>query len=150
MKRRRGRPTGMKMAQESKDMISESKTGQKLSEKIKRLISDGVRRKHETGAPIELLMKTDLEECGRFKDRFGYMVIDIPNPIVGAVTYKQRYHVAIMEKHIGRKLLPGEEIHHWGEKDDNRFIMLSLCKDRAEHTAMDKLKKLFLEGCEED
>ena len=148
MKRRRGRKKGYKMSTESKLKTSISKTGQKHTEETKQRISDGVRRVHDTGAPIEILMQTDLSECGRFKDQFGYMVISIPNPIVGAVTYKQRYHCAVIEKHIGRKLLAGEEIHHWGRKEDNRFEVLSLCKNREEHTVKDRLKKLFLDGCE--
>ena len=148
MKRRRGRPTNFKMTKKSKDKIAKSKTGQKHTEETKQRISDGVRRVRDTGAPIEILMQTDLSECGRFKDQFGYMVISIPNPIVGAVTYKQRYHCAVIEKHIGRKLLAGEEIHHWGRKEDNRFEVLSLCKNREDHTVKDRLKKLFLDGCE--
>ena len=146
---RRGRPTGYKLSQESKDKIAASRTDQKHSEETKQKIRDGVRRKHSPGAPIELLMKTDLTECGWFIDRFGYVVVNIPNPIVGELTYKQRYHVAVMEKYLGRKLLPGEEIHHWGKKEDNRFALLRLCKNREEHTECDRLKKLFLKGMEE-
>ena len=149
-RKRRGRPTGFKLSQESKDKIAKSKTGQKHSEETKKLISDGVKKYHETGAPIKLLLRTDLDECGKSKDQFGYIVINIPNPIVGAATYKQRYHVAIMEKYLWRKLLPGEEIHHWGDKDDNRFKMLSLCKNRSEHKVKDRLKKMFYAGCEEE
>ena len=144
--KRRGRPTNFKMTQKSKDQIAASKTGQKHTEETKQRISEGVKRVRDTGAPIEILMQTNLSECGRFKDQFGYIVIGIPNPIVGAATYKQRLHVAIMEQHLGRKLLAGEEIHHWGEKDDNRFELLSLCKDREEHTEKDRLKKVFLDG----
>ena len=150
MKVRRGRPTNFKMTEESKNKTALSRTGQKHKEETKQLISDGVRRKHSPGAPIELLMRTDLSECGSYTSSHGYIIIDIPNPIVGSPTYKQRYHVAIMEQFLKRKLLPGEEIHHWGEKCDNRFELLSLCKNRAEHTVMDRLKKMFLDGCEED
>lgn len=142
-KRRRGRPTDFKMSERSKQMIREKKLGQKHSEETKKKIGEGVKRYHETGAPIEVIMKTDLDECGKFKDSAGYMRICIPNPIVGAETYDQKYHVALMEKKFGRKLRRGEEIHHWGEKDDNRPMMITLCWNKTEHCVLDKAKRIM-------
>lgn len=150
MKRRRGRPIGFKMSEESKEKTRQSKLGHKHKEETKQKISDGVKRFHETGAPIEVLLSADLDKCGKSKVPSGYIIIYIPNPIVGEPSYKQRYHVAIMEQFLERKLLPGEEIHHWGRKDDNRFELLRLCKDRVEHNECDRLKKMFMDGCDEE
>lgn len=142
IKKRRGRPIGFKMEQESKDLIAKAKTGQKHKQETKDKISAGVLKVHETGAPIELIMSVDFYECGMFKDKRGYIRIDIPNPD-GGVTYTQLYHVAIMERKIGRKLRRGEEIHHWGEKDDNRLGMITLCTSRPEHNILDRAKGII-------
>ena len=142
-KGKRGRPVGFKMDQESKDLIAKAKTGQKHKEETKKKISDGVKKFHETGAPIELIMSVDFDECGKFKDKRGYVRIDIPNPVVGEMTYTQLYHVAIMERRLDRKLRRGEEVHHWGEKDDNRPSMITLCTLRREHNILDRAKKII-------
>jgi hypothetical protein len=43
-------------------------------------------------------------------------------------------HVLVMEKHLGRYLVPPEEIHHINEdKTDNRLENLHLCRDKSEH-----------------
>jgi len=144
-KRGRGRPKGFKMKECSKKAIALSKTGYVMSEETKKKISDGVRRAHEVGAPIEVLMEADLEKCGQFKNG-EYISIGIPNPVFGEPSYQQRLHVAIMEQFLGRKLKRQEEIHHWGNKDDNRFEMLALCKTRREHMMLDKIKNRTLKG----
>ena len=144
MKRRRGRPTGYTMNEESREKVRKSRLGQKMKQETKDKISAGVLRAHETGAPIEVIRNTDLDKCGTYKNNHGYMMICIPNPILGTSSYRQRLHVAIMEKKLDRKLRRGEEIHHWGEKDDNRLHMITLCHTRRAHTILDKAKKIMV------
>lgn len=46
-------------------------------------------------------------------------------------------HKLIMEKHIGRPLMKGEEIHHIdGDTSNNNIMNLKLCESRAEHRAL--------------
>ena len=43
-------------------------------------------------------------------------------------------HVLVVERAIGRRLVPGEQVHHInGVKTDNSPMNLQLCKDNAEH-----------------
>ena len=137
--RRPGRPTGFKCAYNTKSSISFGKTGDQHTETTKKKISDGVKGEHETGAPIKVLMKTDLSKCGKVYDG-RYVNVVIPNPIVGEPSFKMRFHTAVMEQSLGRKLLPGEEIHHWFSKTMNDRRYISLAKDRIEHKRLDKIK----------
>ena len=51
--------------------------------------------------------------------------------IKGVVYLEHRY---VMEKHLGRKLKPGEEVHHLDFNPHNNTVEnLVLCKNRAEH-----------------
>ncbi len=61
-------------------------------------------------------------------------------------------HVLIMEQHLGRKLLPGESIHHLnGIRTDNRIENLYLCKNKSEHSRIEEsckrlIKDLYIAG----
>lgn len=59
----------------------------------------------------------------RWKDeRSGYVYIQAPPP-----TYKMFEHQYVMEQTLGRKLFPGENVHHKnGIRDDNRPENLEL------------------------
>jgi Uri superfamily endonuclease len=142
-----GRPKGHKLSEETKRKISETMTGRKQSEEVRKKIGQAVKTKHnlKTSPPIEVLMKTDLSKMTKGKSKKGYVILYIPNENPGQKQYQIREHVAIIEKELGRKLVKGEEIHHFGEKDDNRRHMIHLCKDREEHSALDRLKKRMME-----
>ncbi len=60
---------------------------------------------------------------GRYK-KDGYIFIYKPkHPYCSQIGYV-REHRLIVEKQIGRYLLPKEKCHHLGKKDDNRLHML--------------------------
>jgi hypothetical protein len=66
---------------------------------------------------------------GKLKDRNGYVLLNVPNHPHGSAG-NGRYiheHRYVMEKHIGRYLLPDETVHHKnGIRDDNRISNLEL------------------------
>jgi len=86
--------------------------------------------KHHSKETIEKMIQSKLGsnnpnwEGGRYKDNHGYIFIYKPNhPFCNSRGYV-REHRLVVEKEIGRYLLPKEKVHHLGEKDDNRPQML--------------------------
>lgn len=77
---------------------------------------------------------------GKFLDTRGYILIqnkNHPSAVAGYI----RKHRLIMEKHIGRYLLPKEIVHHInGIKTDNRIKNLILFKSQSEHIIWHKNK----------
>lgn len=60
----------------------------------------------------------------------GYVLIKTP------LNGWRRLHIVRMEEHLGRRLLPGELVHHKnGRKNDNRLRNLELMQ-RGEHTSL--------------
>lgn len=67
----------------------------------------------------------------------GYILIASPGHPYAENRGYVREHRLVMEKHIGRYLLPKEDIHHLNEdKTDNRIENLVLFKNRSEHIKM--------------
>jgi hypothetical protein len=136
---RRGRPTGYKMSEESKEKTRQTKLGTERPEKVKQKISDGVKNRN-TGAPIEIIMMVDLSKCNKVLQR--YWNIYIPNPVSGKRGWWMREHVALIEKEIGRKLLPNEEVHHidLDKKNNNRnnIILVNGTTHKKYHTIIRK------------
>lgn len=64
---------------------------------------------------------------GRRKTKYGYWIIHSPNHPYVDKTGCVRENRLVMEKYIGRFLLPNEIVHHInGNKDDNRIENLEL------------------------
>lgn len=79
---------------------------------------------------------------GRFERKDGYIAINIGNCV-----YKLE-HDLIMEKHIGRKLEPGEDVHHINRiRNDNRIenlLLLTKAEHNREHFRDRQLSKTSL------
>jgi hypothetical protein len=136
---RRGRPTGFKMTAESKEQIRQTKLGTTRSEVTKARISAGV-RKRNTGVPIDILMNTDLTACHKVLNN-RYMNVFIPNPVFGLDGWSMRLHVAIIEQHLGRKLLPGEDTHHIDENKLNNDINNLVVLKHQSHCRLHRIMK---------
>jgi len=73
---------------------------------------------------------------GRQYDKHGYVLVYAKgHPRARkprcAYTYE---HILVMERHLGRYLLPGEVVHHInGENGDNRIENLELFESNAQH-----------------
>lgn len=70
-------------------------------------------------------------KTGRWVDREGYIIVQNQAETGGK---KVREHRLVMERHLGRKLLPDEVVHHINHKrDDNRLENLELIVGSGNH-----------------
>lgn len=66
----------------------------------------------------------------------GYILVWSPDHPHADNHKRVREHRLVMEKHLGRYLLPKEDIHHKnGIKTDNQLKNLELLSSRSEHIA---------------
>lgn len=73
---------------------------------------------------------------GRTKNRYGYILIRIPDHPRASKGGLVMEHRLVMESHIGRYLKPSEAVHHKNFiKDDNRIENLELMT-HSEHKAL--------------
>ena len=80
---------------------------------------------------------------GRKLDSAGYMMImNKEHPNTGVSGYI-REHRVVMEKHLGRYLLPTEVVHHIdGNKENNNIVNLLLFPNNSEHMKLEyKIRK---------
>jgi len=70
---------------------------------------------------------------GKYKNLRGYIYILMPeHPFCKKSGYVKRATL-VMEKHLGRYLIPPEFVHHKNAPDDDRIKSLHLCANQSEH-----------------
>lgn len=81
---------------------------------------------------------------GKYKAPSGYVFVLVPGHPYGKDYGYVREHRLVMEKHLGRYLMPHEVVHHKNEiKDDNRLENLELISSNAEHMRLHGKKRCF-------
>lgn len=72
---------------------------------------------------------------GRRLDKDGYVLVLCPGHPYANNNGYVREHRLVMERKLGRYLLPGEVVHHKGEKTDNDPDQLELYSSNGKHLA---------------
>jgi len=130
---------GFKHTEESKKKIGELHRGMKFSEDAKlkmRLSHLGKKFSEATKLKMSLAKLGEKHhnwKGGRSKLGNGYIEFLQNNHPFANKRGHVLEHRLVMEKHIGRYLLPEEVVHHDGEKDDNRIEKLQLFENKKKH-----------------
>jgi hypothetical protein len=112
---------GKTCPQEIRDKISKSLTGIPLSLEHRKAVSQAMRGMNRSSK--NPMWKGGIKRTGK------YVSITLPN---GIYLNEHRY---LMEKFLGRKLLPKEVVHHInGRRDDNRLENLVVMNESAHHS----------------
>lgn len=93
--------------------------------------TDAHRQRISDGARAAWATKRIRKPLGsRRLDAHGYWLVKVRE---GGGRWDKE-HILVVEHAIGRRLLPGEQVHHInGVKTDNRLDNLQLCRDGSEH-----------------
>jgi len=121
---RRGRIESVLLSHEKgkiKYGMNKGKKGKPITPEMRKKMVAGIRKKWEGH---------------KTSHNLGYILVNID----GQQTLEHR---VVMEKHLGRKLKPTEDVHHInGNKKDNRIENLHLFKSRSDHSYYHKMKEL--------
>ena len=135
----RGKP----MSAEQKQKISTSAKGRIVSEETRAKISSSLKGHMVSEETKDRVREAQIGRIadqaghwknGRYTNSKGYVLIYAPDhPFATAGCYVLE-HRLVVEKRLGRYLLPSEIIHHInGIRDDNRDENLWHCNNRSEH-----------------
>jgi len=145
-------PLGFKHSEETKKKIGDSNRGQKRSVDIRKKMSIA-QLGNKSGRGNKGRKQTDEHKNKIAKTRNVFSLAENnPNWKGGRAFHSKGYvwiqshvhpfrdirgyileHRLVVEKQIGRYLLPKEKVHHLGRKDDNRPQMLMAFVNQAEH-----------------
>ena len=135
----RGKP----MSAEQKQKISISAKGRIVSEETRAKISTSLMGHTVSQETKDRVRETQIGKIadqarhwknGRYTNNKGYVLIYAPDhPFATARSYVPE-HRLVVEKRLGRYLLPSEIVHHInGIRDDNKDENLWRCNSRSRH-----------------
>jgi hypothetical protein len=112
--------------------------------RVMRTRSDEHRRNIGASQRVAWATKRDRMPLGsRRLDGHGYWLVKVREH--GGRWDKE--HVLVVEEAIGRRLVPGEQVHHInGIRTDNRLENLQLCSSSSEHHLIEGTYKRLLAG----